>query len=191
MQEKGIMILEVLIVTIIAALILGLGLRSYRYQQHAVGIMRAHNTAIKIRAALNDYYNTLSCNAQGILESDTDEDIIDQLNVTIPPSQYIKQYHAYIQPSTQVTHAGKPIYRLHVTAEIDLMYQAATTWLAQRLHARFVKRNLIEWDALPNTTMAQSGGVLWVLNTRRERFKQFHNNKTLNGGHATHAYCYR
>jgi len=191
MHQRGIMIVELLLVMAVAVIIIYLGLERYRAYYHSMQFDLVQNDVVTIREALNRYYNKLPCDASGVLQSDLNTDFITQLNTVMNRSPYVDGYHALILDSGAVTKDDKPVYQLEVTATINNAYQAQFEWLTKRLHATRYTGQTIYWVSVPNNTIAQPKSLLWVMNVSRDQFRNLKNDAALARTHASHAYCAR
>lgn len=191
MYERGIMMVELLLVIAVAAIIIYLGLERYRAYYRSMQFDLVHSDVVAIRNALNRYYDNVPCDANGTWQGALNHDVMDQLDVADSRVPYVNHYHAFIVESTAVTKDQKPIYQLEVTADINNRYHEQCSWLGKRLAAtRYVGQTLY-WVSLPNNSMAEPKSVLWVMNVSRDQFKNLKNDAALAEHYASHAYCAR
>lgn len=190
MYEKGIMLVELLLVTTLAAVIIAVGINRYQaYHQLSQYRLIGHDI-VTIQTALNTYYNKQSCDQAGVIEGTINSDIIDRLAVIKKRQPYIDQYHAVIRDTGAVTEAGKPIYHLEVTATLMPHYYDLRQFLQNQLQATRFDSTTIYWSLLPNTSLSEQNNVLWVMNGSRELFKKLTN---INTGDIEdrHGLCFR
>ncbi len=191
MREAGIMIVELLLVIAVAVIIIYMGLERYRAYYHAMQFDLVQDDIVTIRQALNQYYNTVACDAQGDLQAPLNTDVIDQLDTLKMRLPYVDRYHALIIDSGTRSRSGKPIYQLKVALDVNSAYQSLLQWMTKRLQGTRYERPTIYWISLPNNSTAQPNSILWVMNTSRDQFKNLKNNAALAASQTSHAYCAR
>jgi Tfp pilus assembly protein PilE len=191
MRQRGIMIVELLLVISVAVIILFLGLERYRAYYQSMQFDLVKDDLVTIRQDLNQYYNSIPCDTDGVMQEDVGTDIIDKLNTITARSPYIDHYHAYIEQSGEQTKEKKPVYNFVITADVDGKYQNIFDYLTSRLNGARHDDKSIYWTVLPNTTTVQPKSVLWVMNVSRNQFKNLKNDETLGVGQLSHSYCFR
>ncbi len=186
----GIALVELLLIISVAAIILYLGLERYRAYYRNMQYDLVQEDVVRTTQALNRFYNTLACNAQGVLQSALDVDVLNQLGVIAQRAPYVNQYHAAIVDSGALTRDGKPVYHIEVIADMNPEVAPLMGWLAQRFTATQYDQHALYWVSLPNTTVAEPSSVLWVMKENLEQFKNLKNSKN-SGAIPLHAYCFR
>lgn len=192
MQQKGFMMVEVILVIAIAVVMILLGLQYYRNYNRLMQLNLVGNDIITIRESLNRFYDAIPCNSNGILQADLNVDVLTQLDLQpllTSRSPYVDSYHAVITDSGVVTGQQKPVYTLEVSADIDPVYISIMSSLMQRWQATRYNDSTLYWDSLSNNSITDPGSDLWGMTVSRDMFRNLKNDATLSAGDYSHAYC--
>lgn len=192
--QKGLSMIEVLLVISIAALIILLGLQRYRGYWQVEQYTLVKNDVQTILQALNQFYNTIPCDSNGIIVRDLNRDVLDQLKLPYVLSErapYISNYTARIIDSGARTEKkNKPVYQIEVTAELEPAV-SNVMWFFKKLDATYYHGRTLYWVNIPNTSLSDAAMALTPLNISREQFKQALNGEGVSEQIVTHAYCAR
>lgn len=195
MKQAGVAMIEVLLVIIIAAAIITLGLNQYRNYRQNTQYELIQGDITTIKQALNQYYNTLACNAVGKLpQSALVPDVIYNLDMNKNIRErfpYISGYHARIIDSGVLTKDKKPVYQLQVRAHVASGFVSMIDFLRKRLEATKESNNSLYWIGLPNNSITKYKSITWVMNVSRDQFRNLKNDPELAGQQGAHSYCAR
>lgn len=172
---KGVMIIELLLVITLAAIIIFVGLRVYFASHYTLASELVQHDVQTIRMALNRYYEQQSCDRNGVIDVDTDMNILSKLDMhprLTARAPYVSQYDAKIIATQSQTVTGKPVYKLQVSA-------------------KFNDGHVKVWHSLPENTTVTPKGLLWVMRASHDQFRHLKNDLKLSQAYGlrSHAYC--
>lgn len=193
MYQRGVMMLEILFVIIIAALLITVSVRLYLSYQHDTTRQLIKHDLMTLRDALNIYYQSLPCDQQGRWQGVIDTNVIDQLK--IDPRLNARQpivsaYKAYVRLTDQTTKRGQPVYLLEVRAKLTASAQSHVKWLQSYFDATGYTKRALFWRGLPSLFRASQSKALWVLDASRAQFQQ-QQTQSSSSIAFSHAYCAR
>ena len=195
LMQRGLTLLELLLVLSVAVVIISLGIQRYRSYYRAEQFDLLDNDVAIIRHSLNSFYNEIPCDFAGTLARDLNVDVMSKLQLQPRFTHrfpYVTQYHARIIDSGATTKKDhKPVYQVEVTAIIEPHYVTLMGWLRKRLQASRATGDTLYWVSLLNNTQVAPGSDLAAMNVSRDLFRNVHNIEPVGAGQSIHAYCAR
>lgn len=193
MYQRGVTMVELLMVIVLAAVIMTAGLRLFKSYQTRLQWQFIQRDITIIKEVLNTYYETLPCNRKGELQGPVNQDLIDQLPLD-PPSlvarlPMVQHYRAYIRQTNERTQQDRPVYQLEVVAVLASAYHAQIPGLAKQFNATSHTAKQLIWVALPRQSQVSGAEGLWVMQGEQAQFQHRHMGSTAVA--FTHAYCAR
>jgi prepilin-type N-terminal cleavage/methylation domain-containing protein len=177
---KGYTLIEMLLVTVIAAVCITLGVRYYLYCQQQQYMQQLIFKVQSLQLALDAYMHQVGCNQAGIFPdakmnpSISDLDTLSQYaKKTLLPDKFISSYGLKIITLPAAT--DKPLYQLQVIADLHpTVTDGVASWLAKKLDAQQAIDNShhLIWGYIPGVLMARSSDNFWGLRLNRERFRR-------------------
>lgn len=177
---KGYTLIEMLLVTIIAAVCITLGVRYYLYRQQQQYMQQLMFKVHSLQLALDAYMHQVGCNQAGIFPDAkmnptvSDLDTLSQhVKNSLLPDKFINSYRLKIV--TLSAAADKPLYQLQIIADLHpTVTDGVASWLAKNLDAQQAVDNShhLIWDYIPGVLMARSSDNFWGLRLNRERFRR-------------------
>ncbi|MCH9644371.1 MAG: prepilin-type N-terminal cleavage/methylation domain-containing protein [Gammaproteobacteria bacterium] len=200
MTTKGFTLVEMLLVTAIAAVLITLGIRHYRFYQQQQHIASLTTKIHTLQWALNRYYHQQGClrdgTFRGNLQPDIIRDLLYDVNTGMQGSfvrdDWVNSYQASIVDTTRETYLEQPIYKLKLTITLNSgLSDTQVTWLSQKLNANQLQGRELIWTVLPRNTVSEPGNSLWVMSASNEQFRQSEQARSKNIINLTdaHSYC--
>jgi hypothetical protein len=188
-----------LLVITVASVLIMMGIRHYQFYQQQQQVRVLSSKIQTLRWALNRYFHQQGCNAAGEFSGNKAPSIFDDLLENENPDvrnsfrkdNWVDSYQVKVIGTGVKNSFKQPLYYLQVGVDLlDSLPSQQVQWLSQRLHADqpSLGRQLT-WTVLPSTTLSEPGNSLWILEARREQFRQGEQQRS-SSNLLTHAFSY-
>ena len=198
-QALGYSLVEMLLVIAIAAVLITLGIRHYRFYQQQRQLATLDSKIHTLQWALNRYFHQQGCfrggvfrgNYQPTISKDLLYDINPDIKKSFMPDNWVQAYAVSIVDTLATTGLKQPLYKLQLTITLSPGVDAKQAqWLYQRLQANKMQGQELIWSMLPGNTISEPGNGLWILSASREQFRQSEQDRSQYIIHLQNAYSY-
>lgn len=184
-KQRGVTLVEMLMVLVGIAVILSLSIHRYRDYQRHIQLAGVKNDIASIQEAANRYYHITGCHSDGSFAGDSSPSMKDlglQLDGRPPIVPFGgNSYSAKIVETNEPTTNNKPVYALQVRATLNTAYSdKRMSWYQKRFSAENVEGHTLLWTTLPSNTASEPGTKLWVMKAEGEQFRKAENEKMNN-----------
>jgi len=178
MTQRGISLLETLMVVSIAAILLTLGVKQVRQFQHGTLVNGIHSDLRQIGRKVNQYFRQQGCNEQGEFVGNREPDLSHDLQLTLKPrlplmAPVVPAYRIAITDNGFQARSERPLYQIMISAEMHSdLSQAQLAMLQQQLNAVARQGHVFYWRLRPGADEAQPQS-LWMMQGVMRSFQKF------------------